>query len=115
MTVNLQVNKTDVAVHETLVVMPDLAPAPKPVDQQPTTDEAVVDPSQVITFDRAAALVGRKKRTLMNWQKDDPPPDPDVAVGGGGRAHEWKYQTLRPWLVKHSGRNLPQHCPGNAS
>jgi hypothetical protein len=63
-------------------------------------------PDQYVTLDQAAAMVHRSKRTLERYKsrKSDPLPDPDIS-GGGGRADEWKWSTMRPWLE----RAFPNH------
>ena len=62
---------------------------------------------QYITRDAAAALCGVTKGTLERWFSDDlDAPDP-ICPGGGGKRHEYDYRTLRPWLLRHSARQLP--------
>lgn len=70
----------------------------------------VQTPEQYVTLDMAAAMVNRKKRTLEEWIKDPNAPLPDVE-GGGGRPHEWKWKTIKPWLENKSQRQLPDHYP----
>jgi hypothetical protein len=67
---------------------------------------------QYVTLDQAAARVNRSKKTLERWVNkegsDAPPPDVE---GGGGRAHEWRWSILRPWLEKTFGKSLPERFP----
>lgn len=67
---------------------------------------------QYVTLDQCAAFVNRSKRTLerMKTRKKDPLPDPDVP-GGGGKADEWKWKTIRTWLERNYGRQLPSEYP----
>jgi hypothetical protein len=67
---------------------------------------------QYVTLEQAAAVVNKSKRTLEKYksQREDALPPPDVE-GGGGRADEWNWSTLRPWLERVFGRPLPQWFP----
>lgn len=67
---------------------------------------------QYVTLDQAAALVNRSKKTLARCKarNSKPLPHPDVE-GGGGKADEWKWSTLRPWLEAEYGRPLPVRLP----
>jgi hypothetical protein len=74
-----------------------------------------VPQEQYVTLDQAAALVNRCKKTLerrVNRHGSEAPP-PDV-LGGGGRPHEWRWSTLRPWLERAYGRQLPERIPSRA-
>lgn len=65
-----------------------------------------------VTLDQMAAMVNKSKKTLeraMNHKNSTMPP-PDVE-GGGGVAHEWKYDTVRPWLEEKYKRKLPEKPP----
>ena len=67
---------------------------------------------QYVTLDQMAALVNRSKKTLarkVNASGSDMP-DPDVQ-GGGGKPHEWKWSTIRPWLERQFNRQLPERFP----
>jgi hypothetical protein len=59
-----------------------------------------------------AAMVNRSKRTLerLKGQRNNPLPTPDVE-GGGGRADEWLWARIRPWLVQEYKKQLPEHFP----
>ncbi len=63
-----------------------------------------------ITLDQAAAVVGRSKRTLERYLENMPTPDVE---GGGGKPHEWKWSTLRPWLMENFDRDLPERFPAS--
>jgi hypothetical protein len=79
-------------------------------EQLPSDEE-----EQYVTLDQAAAWVNRSKKTLeraVNKEGSDAPP-PDVE-GGGGRAHEWRWSTLRPWLERTYNKILPERPPSRA-
>jgi hypothetical protein len=61
-----------------------------------------------VTLDQAAALVNRTKRTLEKLKKQMPPPR---VKGGGGKAAEWAWSELRPWLEEKFERPLPEVPP----
>jgi hypothetical protein len=71
---------------------------------------------QYVTLDQAAALVRRSKRTLEKYWYDQAkrrrhnPPEPALE-GGGGRAHEWDWDDIRPWLERVFRRKLPDVLP----
>jgi hypothetical protein len=83
-----------------------LAEADKAAPQQ-----APADP-QYVTLDQLAAAVGKSKSWANNLKarKENPLPPPDIE-GGGGRADEWEWSRIRPWLVAETGRRLPEHFP----
>jgi hypothetical protein len=74
-----------------------------------TEDEA---PLQYVTLDQAAALVNRSKKTLYRYlnKPGSSMPQPDVE-GLGGKAHEWRWSILRPWLEQEFGKKLPEKFP----
>ncbi len=71
---------------------------------------------QYVTLDQMAAVIGRAKRTLerakQNPESAMPPPD---VPGGRGRAAEWEWARVRPWLAAHSARRLPERFPADRS
>ncbi len=71
-------------------------------------------PEQYVTLDKMAAIVGRSKRTLekLKTRGRNSLPPPDIE-GGGGRADEWLWATVRPWLEGEYGRELPERFPGD--
>jgi hypothetical protein len=77
--------------------------------EAPTAPE---DADCLVTLDQAAAMVSRSKRTLEHYKrhKTKQLPDPDSS-GGGGRADEWKWSTIRPWLEQVFNRKLPERYP----
>jgi hypothetical protein len=78
----------------------------------PAAPPAEAEAEQYVTLDQMAALVNRSKKTLerkANATTSDMPA-PDVE-GGGGKPHEWKWTTIRPWLEKHFNRKLPERFP----
>jgi hypothetical protein len=64
---------------------------------------------QYVTLDQVASLVNRSKRTLEGYKKQMPPPA--IQGGGRGKADEWIWSVLRPWLEKTFDRALPERFP----
>lgn len=64
---------------------------------------------QFVTLDQAAATVSRSKRTLEKFKDHSrhPLPTPDIE-GGGGKADEWDWDNIRPWLESEYNRQLPK-------
>ena len=87
--------------------MPRQVLPPQVIDSNTAGAQAI---EQYVTLDMAAAMVNRKKRTLEEWIKRSDAPMPDVE-GGGGKPHEWKWKTIKPWLEKKSNRQLPDIYP----
>lgn len=73
-------------------------------------DGAIVD--ELVTLDQVAPLTGLTKRTLDGHLRKGNLPKPDVK-GGGGKAHKWNYQILRPSLALLSRKILPKKFPGS--
>lgn len=93
------------------------APAPEPEPPRDATGgrtkgEADNEAPQYVTLDQAAALVNRKKKTLLRAlnQLGSKMPRPDVE-GAGGKPHEWLWPRLRPWLEEEYGKKLPERFP----
>jgi hypothetical protein len=63
-----------------------------------------------VTLQQAAAMVSKTKRGLEDRKGDMPSPD---IKGGGGRASEWKWSTIRPWLERTFSRPLPEQFPAD--
>ena len=84
-------------------------------DAQPTP--AIADAEdripQYVTLDQAAGIVKRSKRTLEKklTRRNNPLPPPDIE-GGGGKANEWDWAKLRPFLEQEYGKKLPEKFPG---
>jgi hypothetical protein len=76
-------------------------------------DAGAQPPRQYVTLDMAAATVQRSKRTLQKAIGRDrhPLPDPDIQ-GMGGKANEWLWDAIRPWLEREYNRKLPAVYPG---
>lgn len=79
----------------------------------PALDVAAEDETkQFVTLDQMAAMVGKSKRTLERYKNRTgstmPPP---VVEGGGGRADEWIWSQVRPWLEAEFHRKLPEKYP----
>ncbi len=66
--------------------------------------------SQYVTVDQAAALVQRSKKTVAKWLNQDGAPLAAVE-GGGGKAHEYLWSDLKPFLELKTSRNLPAEYP----
>jgi len=66
-----------------------------------------------VDLTQCAAIVNRAKRTLEDWKRNDRSfPIPEVE-GGGGKPCEWKWDTIRPYLSKKAGRDLPETFPAD--
>jgi hypothetical protein len=63
-----------------------------------------------VTLDQAGAVIGRKKRTMEEYLHRGKIPRPDFP-GGEGKAHYWKWSTIRPSLEELFGRPLPERFP----
>jgi hypothetical protein len=63
-----------------------------------------------VTLDKAAAMVGRSKKTLERYKRKMPAP---TVKGGRGKPNEWLWSVIRPWLEKTFDRNLPKRFPGD--
>jgi hypothetical protein len=61
-----------------------------------------------VTLQQAAAMVNRSKRTLEKLKAKMPMPR---IPGGGGKADEWAWSELRPWLQEKFERPLPETFP----
>jgi hypothetical protein len=57
--------------------------------------QSALSESILVTLDQAAASVGKSKRTLERLRRKMPPP---TIPGGGGRAAQWEWDVIRPWL-----------------
>jgi len=66
-----------------------------------------------VRLSQAAAMVGRRKRTLEGWQARDTDFPLPVVEGGGGKPAEWEWTALRPYLERKSGRSLPEYHPAD--
>lgn len=73
------------------------------------TTATTVDPAgEYVTLNQMAAMVRKSKRTLEKYvrRKQNPLPNPDKE-GGGGKAHEWIWERVRPWLEDTFDYSLP--------
>ncbi len=68
----------------------------------------VLGDPQYVTLDQMAAAVNRSKDTLERRlnKPGSTMPRPDVE-GGGGKAHEWRWDRVRQWLMEEFKRPLP--------
>lgn len=71
------------------------------------------DHSQLVTLDQLANMIQRGKSTLERWRaKDQNFPPPDIPRGAGRKAHLWKWQSVRSYLIDKTGRSgLPERFP----
>ena len=74
--------------------------------------EAVVELPDLVTLDKAAASVHRKKRALEHYKTRGRLPAPTVE-GGGGKPDLWEWKVIRPWLESEFHIKLPETYPGN--
>jgi hypothetical protein len=74
---------------------------------------ALPEGHQYVKLDQIAAIVSHGKRTLerLKGRQPNPLPDPDIE-GGGGKADEWRWDRIRPWLEAEYKRSLPEQFPG---
>jgi hypothetical protein len=56
-------------------------------------------------------MVNKTKSTLEKRAKKRPMPVPTIK-GGKGKAAEWEWSMLRPWLEAEFDRKLPERFPG---
>jgi integrase len=80
---------------------------------QERTEEAAVEPDDLVTLAQLAAMVHRHKRTLEGYKTKGELPAPAVDGGGGGKADLYDWRTARPWLERKFGMALPETYPGN--
>jgi hypothetical protein len=66
----------------------------------------------LVTLDQAAAAVCKHKRTLERLKSGGHLPQPSIK-GGGGRAHQWEWRTIRPCLEAEFKMKLPETFPAN--
>lgn len=80
----------------------------------PSEGGAAVRHEYYVTLLRVAGICSRSKDTLENMVKSGKIPQPDKrAPAKSGKAHEWKWSTLRPALEKEFGRNFPEIFPAD--
>jgi hypothetical protein len=70
------------------------------------------DSPQYVTLDMMAAIVSKHKSTLERCKRrqNNPLPLPKIE-GGGGKADEWLWDVVRPWLEAEYSRQLPERYP----
>ena len=64
-----------------------------------------------ITLETLANYLRVSKKTMERRYLKGKLCKPDIE-GGGGKAHQWKYQTIRPHLVREFNRQFPERWPG---
>jgi hypothetical protein len=67
-------------------------------------------PECLVNLAQAAAMVNLSKRSLERYKPKMPPPS---AVGGKGRADQWEWRVIRPWLQTTFGHSLPERFPAD--
>jgi len=67
------------------------------------------DIPQFVSLLQMSAIIQKSKRTLEKMKGRVLPP-PDIQ-GGGGKADQWEWETVRPILENYSGMRLPVHFP----
>jgi hypothetical protein len=67
---------------------------------------------QYVTLDQIAVFLKCHKRTVTREmeKRDSNPPPPD-REGGGGKAHLWRWDRIRPWLLLRFPRQIPERFP----
>jgi len=86
------------------------AATPAVTASEPAVAPAV--PDEYVTLDQIAARVNKCKRTMENRisRMINPFSDPDIQ-GAGGKASEWLWSKVRPWLEIEFERPLPEPYP----
>ena len=65
-----------------------------------------------VTLDTMANYLRVAKKTMERRYADGKLCEPDIE-GGGGKAHQWKYARIRPFLETEFARQLPERWPGD--
>ncbi len=86
------------------------APATTP-PADPSHGEKTVEQECYVTFDTLANYLRVSKKTMERRYKHGKLCEPDIE-GGGGKAHQWKYSRVRPFLETAFDRQLPERWPG---
>lgn len=73
---------------------------------------AAGDIDDLATLNQLGALAGLSKRQMERYFKAGKLPPPD-RKGGDGKAHKWKWATVRGRIEDISGRHLPEKFPGS--
>jgi hypothetical protein len=69
------------------------------------------DAPQYVTLDQIALIAGYKgKRTPQRWIQKGEMPEPSIE-GGGGKAAQWIWSDIRPWLMLKTKKQLPERYP----
>ena len=87
-----------------------LLPMPPAV---PLSGAKQVEHECYVTRDMLANYLRCHKKKLERLSKEGKLCDPDIE-GGGGKAHQWKYSRIRPYLETEFARQLPERWPGEA-
>jgi hypothetical protein len=69
------------------------------------------DVPDYVTLDQIALIVRKSKRTLENLKAKGMPKPVNKAKRGSGKADEWVWSEIRPWLEKEFNRKLPEKYP----
>ena len=85
----------------------------RPTVMSPAGEDAVerAKYEHYVKLRQAAAIVNKSKETLEPLV-GNVLPEPDIrAAKGSGKAHEWKWSSIRPALMRHFNRELPEVFP----
>lgn len=97
---------------------PELTVAEPPIElfperaAPPVPEKSPERTEQYVTLRQAANIVQRSKDTLEKLFISGKLPEPDIRVEPkSGRAHEWKWSSIRPALEAEYNRKLPSTFP----
>ena len=79
----------------------------------PSSEGTPVEHESYVTFDMLANYLRVTKKTMERRYAGGKLCEPDIE-GGGGKAHQWKYARIRPFLEAEFARQLPERWPGEA-
>ncbi len=88
----------------------EMNPHAVPKGEGPPVD---VEHDCYVTRDMLANYLHVSKKKLERLSKAGKLCEPDIE-GGGGKAHQWKYARIRPFLATEFARQFPERWPGEA-
>lgn len=74
-------------------------------------DCETADEIQFVTLLQCAKFVNRSKRTLERYKTEDTAFPTPAVIGQDGKADEWKWSIIKPYLEKKCSRRLPERFP----
>lgn len=77
----------------------------------PSSNAKPVEHECYVTFDMLANYLRVAKKTIERRYADGKLCEPDIE-GGGGKAYQWKYSRICPFLEAEFSRQLPERWPG---